>query len=110
MPTSIDELPVPPPPDNRTAEQRIIDTLAEQGELKQAVTQRELLSLLRTGALPAPAKIPRSPVSQWALPEPLDTFDLAHAHALSALVRRKVVAERACSARVAHYYLRTLAF
>ena len=100
MPTSIDELPVPPPPDNRTAEQRIIDTLAEQGELKQAVTQRELLSLLRTGALPAP-------VSLWALLEPLDTFDLEHEYALSALVRRKVVAERACSAGVAHYYLPT---
>ena len=107
MPTSIDELPVPPPPDNRTAEQRIIDTLAEQGELKQAVTQRELLSLLRTGALPAPAKIPRSSMVQWAPHVVLDTLDLAHAYALSALVRRKVVAERACSAGVAHYYLLT---
>ena len=102
MPTPIDELPVPPPLDKRTAEQRILDALAEQGELKQAVTQCELLSLLRTGALSAPV-----PVSLWALLEPLDTFDLEHAHALSALVRRKVVAERACSAGVAHYYLPT---
>ena len=107
MPTPIDELPVPPPLDKRTAEQRILDALAEQGELKQAVTWCELLSLLRTGALPAPAKIPRSPVQQWVLPELPDAFSRKHKQALIALVRRKAVAERECSAGNTHYYLPT---